>query len=785
MHLKEAIIALFFYILITLIFFHKIFLGLIPLPSDLIVGAYYPWLDYKWPGYVISVPIHNPKLSDAVSIFYPLKTLAAESLKNGQLPLWNPYMFGGYPLYASVQLGLLFPTMIFYLLFSSPIAWTIQVMFQPFLASFFMYLFLRYLKLSILPSIFGSITYGFGGFSLIWMQWNTQCTTSLFLPILILIEDKYLTSRSLKWGILFSILISLQIFAGYLPVIPFTFVGMILWYVFRLKKSIHDFKILLFLILGVTLSAIFLLPVGELIKNSQRIVENLGTNSPFISLKYLITLIAPDFFGNDATANFWGSGDHMDFTMFTGTSTLVFAMVGIKYFCHIPIVKFAISLFILTLIFSVANPLSVFLYKLGFWGGDSITMNRSNFLINFSLSILGAYGLSIIKNNYSKLNLKFNIWVLASLFGAAAGLFYCKWLLSNQRISDEISMWLTYINVSLRNLIFPTLIIVTVFIFILFIKKFTFLKKIAEISFILILIIELFRFGLKFNTFSKIDYIYPETPTSQFLEKYPNDRFIAEKDVFPANMWVPFKISTIEGYDGIYPIKSAKFLAVANSGDVNSSPQSRWGIIENFDSKMLDLSNTRFLVAVKRDDFGKVSENGQIFYKLRIPRYKEIFADKGVAILENIQSLPRAYLTKQVIKVPDKETLRLMLDENFPIKDISLSDFEWNNSSAKVLQGNLIYEQITNSHVKIKTTSNIDAYLVVLDSYYPGWKALIDGKETIIHRTNYNFRGIILPKGSHVVDFIYDPQSLKYGAIISAFSLLVIIFLVVAPRFKR
>ena len=778
MNLKEAILAFIFFTILTLIFFYKIFFGLIPLPSDIIVGAYWPWHDYKW-GYSVGVPVKNPKLSDAVSLYYPFKSLGVDLERKGELPLWNPYMFGGYPLFASSQVGLLFPTMIFYLLFSTPIAWTMQTMSQLLLALFFMYLLLRHLKLPIIPSVFGSVAFGFGGFSTAWMQWNTQATTSLFLPILILFLDKYLITKQVRWGLFLSIFFCFQIFAGYLPIIPFTLMTLGVWYLFRSKNYISDLKILFFVILGISLSAVFSFPVAELIQISQRTVESLEGKLSYFWIENLINLIAPDFYGNHATGNFWGKGDSMDFTIYTGIPTLILAFYGIKNFIRRTEIKFALSIFIIALIISISNPLSNLLYGLGIWGGSSITMNRANFMINFSLAILGAYGLSVIKDKYTSLSLKPVFGVLSVIIFIASGLFA---LLKYPNISPEV---ITHINIGLKNLVLPTLLLGSVLLLLLLIKKVKIFRTFTEIVFILILIFDLFRFGLKFNTFSSPDFIYPKTPISDFLQKYPNDRIIAEKDIFPANMWIPFKISSIQGYEGIYPLNIAKLLAVANSGDFNAAPQPRWGVIDSFTSKIIDESNTRFLLAIKRGSQGEVTSSGQI--STNIPsKFRKVFEDKGVAVLENTKSLPRVYATKQAIRASDKDTLKMMIDENFPIDKTSITtDFEFHNSSAEELEFNLGYNQITNSHVVINTETNLDSYLVLLDSYYPGWKALMDGKETTIHRTNYNFRGIVLPKGNHTVDFKYQPKSLEYGAVISGVSLLILIFLFFLPRIRK
>ena len=70
-------------ILISIIFFWKFFFkGLIPFPGDMLVGAYYPWLDHKWGGFVTSVPIKNPLISDVFSQFYLWKQIIINSIKN-------------------------------------------------------------------------------------------------------------------------------------------------------------------------------------------------------------------------------------------------------------------------------------------------------------------------------------------------------------------------------------------------------------------------------------------------------------------------------------------------------------------------------------------------------------------------------------------------------------------------------------------------------------------------------------------------------------------------------
>lgn len=780
MKLKELLLVSAIYFFLTLIFFHKIFIGLIPLPTDLIVGGYYPWINYE-KGSGIGVPVKNPKLSDAVSIFYPLKSLSSEIVKSGDSPLWNPYMFGGYPLFTNPTLGLFFPTSIFYLFLSGPVAWTLQTMSQPLLAAIFTYLLLRHLKLPKLASFFGGTVYGFGGFTILWMQWNSIATTSLFLPILILLEDKYMLDKKPRWGILLAIFFCLQLFAGYLPIISLTLVCMAAWYLFFTKNIGEGFKVAFYIFLGACLSAFFLLPLGELISISQRTSETLGTDVPFILPQNLVNLIAPDFFGNDATYNFWGQGDHMDSTIYVGIATIVLTLVALNKIFTNRYVKFAFFLFILAMIISLPNPIGSFIYKLGLWGGSSITMNRINFVFNFSLAILASFGLSSIRKPYSKLSLKPALLVISTLISLVAGLMIYKIKLGVPlkintllHFSDQGNISLIHSNVALRNLAFPTALAIAVFSVLLVVRTARLKTKFLKITFILILVFDLFRFGWKFNTFSSPKYIYPKNPISDFLKMYPNDRFVAEKDIFPANMWVPYKLSAIGGYDSLYPLRTAKLIAVANSGKVDATPQPRWGILNNFSSRLLDVSNVRFLVALKKEPDGKVSSNGQINNSYNLGKYQEVYEDNGIVILENKNNLPRTFLTKEVRKASDKEALGLLINDQFPIDKIAItSDYEFSPQSELPLIYSSDYNPINNTRIVVNTDSNQDAYLIVSDSYYPGWKVLVDDKESTIHRTNYNFRGVFLQEGKHKVEFIYSPKSLKYGLVISGIAIFV------------
>jgi uncharacterized membrane protein YfhO len=50
--------------------------------------------------------------------------------------------------------------------------------------------------------------------------------------------------------------------------------------------------------------------------------------------------------------------------------------------------------------------------------------------------------------------------------------------------------------------------------------------------------------------------------------------------------------------------------------------------------------------------------------------------------------------------------------------------------------------------------------LVLSESYYPGWKAFVDGVPTVVHRADIAFRGVLVPDGDHLVRMEFSPMIL-------------------------
>ncbi len=82
---------------------------------------------------------------------------------------------------------------------------------------------------------------------------------------------------------------------------------------------------------------------------------------------------------------------------------------------------------------------------------------------------------------------------------------------------------------------------------------------------------------------------------------------------------------------------------------------------------------------------------------------------------------------------------------------------------------------------KLEATLEQPELVVLADSFYPGWRATIDGTPAPIVATNYLFRGVAAPAGTHRIRFAYVPASVRIGAALSLLGLVVLAWPAPAP----
>jgi len=153
-----------------------------------------------------------------------------------------------------------------------------------------------------------------------------------------------------------------------------------------------------------------------------------------------------------------------------------------------------------------------------------------------------------------------------------------------------------------------------------------------------------------------------------------------------------------------------------------------------------------------------------------------------VLIIKNNQYVPRLHFVKNILSVSGIDEVKRICynDDKFNPEDTAF--VEGINSRTNIGDGEIIstdFSDYDDILVNIKISGS-PAFLVLSDSFYPGWHAYIDGVESKIYKTNGVARGILIDKpGEHQIKFKYKPMSFYIGLTISVVSLILLLIMII------
>ncbi len=162
--------------------------------------------------------------------------------------------------------------------------------------------------------------------------------------------------------------------------------------------------------------------------------------------------------------------------------------------------------------------------------------------------------------------------------------------------------------------------------------------------------------------------------------------------------------------------------------------------------------------------------------------------DQGYKIFELPGRLPRAYLVGRSVRVAafmdnlglvkDHDFTRAVLIENGPAPPSAEEETDFDMIPAEV-------KSYAPGEVRLEAESKAAGYLVLSDSFFPGWRAFIDGTETPIFKANYLVRAVRFPAGRHEVVFKYKPLPYAVGKVVSVITLLAgLVYLAISLFYK-
>lgn len=227
-------------------------------------------------------------------------------------------------------------------------------------------------------------------------------------------------------------------------------------------------------------------------------------------------------------------------------------------------------------------------------------------------------------------------------------------------------------------------------------------------------------------------YFVHDTPTVFLTEKeaerHPTEllrRYFSASEPFNANLGMRYGLSSVQVYAGLYP---------------------RWSCLL-FQPTLEDLSGMSCRYLVSRQT-------------IQGDRLREVWRNPFFRIYVNDSSEPRARLVSSID-----------------------SDGNDGYSARRKMEGSAeILRQPREDRVFITVHSEKEGFLILADTFYPGWKAIVNGREETISRVNGWMRAVPVPAGACKVVFLYRPASFTWGIVLSGAGLFLSVLILFLGR---
>jgi hypothetical protein len=275
----------------------------------------------------------------------------------------------------------------------------------------------------------------------------------------------------------------------------------------------------------------------------------------------------------------------------------------------------------------------------------------------------------------------------------------------------------------------------------------------------------------RYDTFTKPPFVNFLQEDRQLYRTFSIDGFL-----FP-NTNAAYGIDDIRSLDPLQVRRYIDFLRA----DFNPSIYDRFDASEVsrkiMRSPLLDLMNVKYILAnPELPAHGFTSDKFELAY------------DREVRIYRNKDALPRAFVVGRAEVLPDKNRILAKLTEpEFDAKqNVILEENVTNHAAIASAAGSPVtFERYEPNYIRLQAELTRPGWLVLTDTYYPGWKVLIDGRAGRILPADYIFRAVPLESGSHVVEFVYRPASFVWGVAISLLTIGILIFVPLLARRGR
>lgn len=734
-------------------------------PADILLGL------WPWSAIAPATTAANPLLGDVALQFHPWTVWAAREIREGRVPLWNPYAYAGAPFFANPQTALLFPLTALAYVLPPALALTLMSILKLSLAALGMYWFLRLLSLRALAAAMGAIAFTFSGALVAWLQWPFGTAMAL-IPVLFGATERLCQREGRGWVVGLALAVASSIFAGYLQVAMLAWLAAGAWALSRARGVARPGVVLARwgcgAGLGVLLGGVQLLPF----------VEYLGQSSVYFyrsqwmpvmaaPLGSAITLLMPYYYGSPGGHDFWG------YWNFNETA----ATVGIVPWVALPAALLgAWSRHATRFFVALAAVSAVMFYEIPGVTDAVASLPPFSFVISqragaflvFALAALGALGIEALLAAPRTRRLRGAVRA-----GFAALVIVAFIVLVRDRAvlahgTRAVSLVFQYLA-WLALLTLAALAALRIRCAGGAVPGACLALVVAELASVLPL-------AATYNPVVGAHLVYPPAPPAVRHLQTAN-REDPGRVLFPAgaNLGMLYGLPEVTGYDAMTPRRIERLASPIGAGGLlGSGPLGPGNVTVSLASPVFDLLGVRRIVVPPGVD--------------ALPSHFALEYDgPDGRVYRNPRALPRAFLVHRARCVDDGTALRLMHTGAVDFRQEVLLD-SCEGPPGAPGPGRVARAEIRRAELgRVVVDAEMDAagYLVLTDTWFPGWRARVDGVERPVRRGDYAFRAVALGAGRHVVEFRYRPRSVRFGLALSALAALVLAALGVTSRARR
>lgn len=726
---------------------------------------------------------------DTWTQFYYWRQFAFESLAGGEWPLWNPYVFSGTPFVAGIQSAVFYPLNWIFLFLPTAFAINLSIALHCFLASFFTYLYARYIGIGPTAALLSGVTFAYGApyFFHIYAGHLPHLCTMVWLPLLFLGVESLLQTKQILYAVLTGIVLAVQLFAGFPQYQFYSLIGLTVYFLVRIlaKRDKDAFRLVrgyvVFLAVGALLSAAQWLPTAELSQHSFREALSFEWAALFsLPPEKLWTLLIPDLFGNMTDLPYWGKNYLWEMSVYLGVIPLALAVFALVFDLRGRVVAFSVvALFALLFAFGKYTPLLklLFTYVPGFDKFRGIA--KFVFVYSFATALLAGFGLGKLSELaetkspwLTRLSWGFLIvpgilflLVLVGPFPQTGwwGSLMDSYIGGVDRFSAVPPLTLALVqqavSTALASLLKSCLLLTLLGGCLLLWSKRQRLRGLLAAVILLLAVADLWQFGARYLVVFSPSEIHLESELKTFLEADREPFRIASPLDKLVNVGIYERLENVGGYDTLVLKKYDEYINFANGLPVGESSTD---IRTRTTSPLLDLLNAKYFIL---DGSSRVER----------PGFKLVFDNSRYRVYRNPHALPRSFIVHDAVVINDRdEALQRMTSPGFNPRATAIveenialpkADPSVESPAPKFIERSL-------NRVVLEAAPKAAGLLVLADAYYPGWRVFVDGKESKLYPTNYVMRSVLIPAGTHSVEFRYDPLSFKIGASITLVTLM-------------